>query len=141
MSRTPEQIVRQFIDAFRESWPRDLDAALAPLADDAYYQIVVPSMEPIRGRAAIKAELEHMQKRVLDQKHDMKAVAASGNTVFTERCDWSFSKGRWVSIPLVAVFVLDDAGRIVEWREYLDPSHVAKQHGMTLDELRDSLAV
>jgi limonene-1,2-epoxide hydrolase len=141
MVRTPEQIVREFIDAFRVSWPKDLDAALAPLAEHATYQIVVPTIEPIHGRAAIKAELIHMQQRVLDQKHDMKCVAASGNTVFTERCDWSYSKGRWVAIPLVAVFELDDAGRIVAWREYLDPSHVAKQHGMTLDELRASLVV
>lgn len=136
-----EDIVRNFISAFRETWPRDLDAALAPLAEDASYQIIVPSIAPIQGRAAIKAELEHMQKRVIEQKHDMKTVAANGNTVFTERVDWSFSKGRWVSIPLVAVFELDDAGRITAWREYLDPSAVAKQHGMTLDELRNSLVV
>lgn len=135
-----EDIVRRFIDAFRETWPRDLDAALAPLAEDASYQIIVPSIAPIKGRAAIKAELEHMKIRVIEQRHDMKAVAANGNTVFTERVDWSFSKGRWVSIPLVAVFELNDSGQITAWREYLDPSTVAEQHGMTLDELRGSLA-
>ncbi|MDB5928655.1 MAG: hypothetical protein JWR60_362 [Polaromonas sp.] len=135
-----EDIVRRFIDAFRETWPRDLDAALAPLAEDATYQIIVPFIAPIQGRAAIKAELEHMQIRVKQQRHDMKAVAASGNTVFTERVDWSFSKGKWVSIPLVAVFQLNDAGEITTWREFLDPSAVAEQHGMTLEELRGSLA-
>lgn len=135
-----EDIVRNFISAFRETWPRDLDVALAPLAEDATYQIIVPSIAPIQGRAAIKAELVHMQKRVIEQRHDMKTIAASGNTVFTERVDWSFSKGRWVSIPLVAVFELDDAGQITVWREYLDPSAVAAQHGMTLEELRGSFS-
>lgn len=139
--RSPEAIVREFIDAFRMTWPVDLDAALAPLADDATYQIAVPSFAPIAGRAAIKAELLHMQTRVIQQRHDMKNVAASGNVVFTERVDWSFSKGRWVSIPLVAVFELDDAGRITAWREYLDVAAVSKQHAMTPDELHESLAV
>ncbi|MDZ5455122.1 MULTISPECIES: nuclear transport factor 2 family protein [Azohydromonas] len=139
-TRTPEAIVRRFIDAFRESWPQDLDAALAPLADDAYYQIAVPAFAPVRGRDAIKAELELMRQSVTDQRHDMKAVAASGNTVFTERCDWSFRNGRWVPVPLVAVFELNDAGQITAWREYLDPGHVAKLHGMSMEAFRESLA-
>jgi limonene-1,2-epoxide hydrolase len=138
---SPEAIVRKFIDAFRETWPVDLDAALAPLTDDATYQIAVPSFAPIAGRAAIKAELVHMQTRVLQQRHDMKNVAANGSVVFTERVDWSFSKGRWVSIPLVAVFELNDAGGITAWREYLDVLAVSKQHGMTPEELHASLAV
>jgi limonene-1,2-epoxide hydrolase len=136
---TPEIIVRRFIDAFRLTWPVDLDVALAPLTDDATYQIAVPAFAPIQGRAAIKAELVHMQTRVVQQKHDMKNVAASGNVVFTERVDWSFSKDRWVSIPLVAVFELNDAGRITAWREYLDVAAVAKQHEMTPAELHASL--
>lgn len=138
---SPETIVRRFIDAFRETWPVDLDAALAPLTDDATYQIAVPAFAPIKGRDAIKAELIHMQKRVVQQRHDMKNVAANGNVVFTERVDWSFSKGRWVSIPLVAVFELNDAGRITTWREFLDVAAVAKQHEMTAAELHESLAV
>ncbi len=138
---TPEVIVRRFIDAFRETWPVDLDIALAPLTDDATYQIAVPAFAPIQGRAAIKAELVHMQTRVVQQKHDMKNVAANGNVVFTERVDWSFSKGRWASIPLVAVFELNDAGQITAWREYLDVAAVSKQHGMTAEELHASLAV
>ena len=140
-TNTPEAIVRRFIDAFREAWPVDLDAALAPLAEDASYQIAVPAFAPIKGREAIKAELVHMQKRVVQQRHHMKNIAANGNVVFTERVDWSFSKGRWVSIPLVAVFELDDAGRITAWREYLDVAAVSKQHEMTPDELHASLAV
>ena len=35
MNMTPEQTVRQFIDAFRVTWPSDFDVALAPLAEDA----------------------------------------------------------------------------------------------------------
>lgn len=132
---TPEQTVRDFIGAFRDSWPADFDVALAPLAEDASYQIVVPTIAPIEGRAAIQRELERMREKVRDQRHILKAVAASGNTVFTERIDESLRHGEWVAIPLVAVFELNDAGQIVRWREYLDLAHVAKNHGMTVDAL------
>lgn len=136
---TSEQIVRQFIDAFRVSWPADFDVALAPLAEDASYQIVVPTIAPISGRAAIKAELLHMQAKVGDQKHVMKNVAASGNVVFTERIDSSQRNGKWVDIPLVAVFELNDRGQIAVWREFLDLAYVARAHGMTVDTLCQSL--
>jgi limonene-1,2-epoxide hydrolase len=141
MSMTPEQTVRQFIDAFRVSWPSDFDVALAPLAEDASYQIVVPTIAPIRGRAAIKAELLRMQTKVTDQKHVMKHVAASANTVFTERVDSSLRNGHWVDIPLVAVFELNDRGQIAVWREYLDLGHAALQHGMTFEALHQSLVL
>jgi limonene-1,2-epoxide hydrolase len=137
--KTPEQVVRDFIDAFRVSWPSDFDAALAPLAEDASYQIVVPTLAPIRGRAAIKAELLRMKTRVADQKHVMKHVAASGNLVFTERVDSSLRNGRWVEIPLVAVFELNGRGQIAVWREFLDLGHAAQQHGMTFEALHQTL--
>lgn len=141
MSKTPEQIVRDFIDAFRVSWPADFDRALAPLAEDASYQITVPTIAPIRGRAAIKSELLRMQSKVADQKHEMKNVAASGNVVFTERVDQSLRHGHWVAIPLVAVFEVNERGEIAAWREYLDLGHAAQQHGMTFEALQQTLVM
>jgi limonene-1,2-epoxide hydrolase len=139
MKKTPEQTVRDFIDAFRVSWPGDFDAALAPLAEDASYQIVVPTVAPIRGRAAIKSELLRMKGKVADQRHVIKNVAASGNVVFTERVDSSWRNGHWVDIPLVAVFELDERGEIAAWREFLDLANVAHKHGMTVEALCQTL--
>ncbi len=136
---TPEQTVRRFIDAFRITWPADFDTALAPLAEDAIYQIVVPTIAPIQGRAAIRSELLRMKAKVADQKHVMKNVAASGNVVFTERVDSSLRNGHWVDIPLVAVFELNARGEIATWREFLDLANVARNHGMTVDALCQSL--
>ncbi len=135
-----EAIVRGFIGAFRDCWPDDLDVALAPLADDASYQIVVPSIAPIEGREAIQRELLRMREKVAGQRHTMKAVAASGNTVFTERVDESLRNGQWVAIPLVAVFELNDRGQILRWRGYLDLGDVSRRHGMTVEALHASLA-
>jgi limonene-1,2-epoxide hydrolase len=135
MITTPEQTVRAFIDAFRVAWPSNFDAALAPLAEDASYQITVPTIAPITGRAAIKSELLRMKAKVAKQRHVMKNVAASGNVVFTERVDSSWRNGHWVDIPLVAVFELNERGEIATWREFLDLANVAHKHGMTVEAL------
>ena len=140
MDRTKqEKIVLDFIDAYRVSWPADLAAALEPLSEDAYYQIVVPTIPPVRGRARILAEHQLMKEKVLDQKHEMKAWGSHGNTVFTERVDYSLRNNKWTPIPLVAVFDLNDAGEIIAWREYLDLVNTARSHGMPVEELLRSL--
>jgi limonene-1,2-epoxide hydrolase len=139
MGAEQEAVVHEFIGAFRDSWPDSFDGPLSLLADDATYQVIVPLTEPIQGRDAIKAEWEQMMERVSQQRHDMKAVASNDTTVFTERVDYSEMNGHWASIPLVAVFELNSDGKIAAWREYLDASNVAAQHGMTLDELRASV--
>lgn len=134
-----EEIVLNFIRAYRDSWPEDLAVALKPLAEDAYYQIVVPTIAPVIGRDRILAEHLLMKQKCTDQRHDMKAWGSNGNTVFTERVDWSQRNGKWSPVPLVAVFELDDAGQIVAWREYLDLVNISRSHGMTADELMNSL--
>lgn len=136
-----EQIVLDFIGAYRYSWPPDLEAALAPLAEDAYYQIVVPTIAPIKGRSNILAEHRLMQKKTGDQKHEMKAVGSKGNFVFTERVDYSYMNGKWSSIPLVAVFELNDDGKISAWREYLDLANIARQQGISVEELCNLLKI
>lgn len=134
-----EEIVLNFIGAYGKSWPADLAAALEPLAEDAYYQIVVPTIPPVVGRDRILAEHELMKQKVLDQRHDMKSWGSHGNTVFTERVDWSLRNGKWSPVPLVAVFDLNDDGEIVAWREYLDLVHISKSHGLTVDQMIESL--
>jgi len=134
-----EQIVLDFIGAYRDSWPPDLEAALKPLAKDAYYQIVVPTIPPIHGRDRILAEHQLMKQKVLDQKHEMKAIGSRGNTVFTERVDYSLRNGKWTPVPLVAVFELNEDGEITAWREYLDLANTARSHGMKVEDLLKSL--
>jgi len=134
-----EEIVLNFIGAYRESWPTDLAAALKPLAEAAYYQIVVPTIAPVVGRDKILAEHLLMKQKSTEQRHDMKSWGSNGNTVFTERVDWSRRNGKWSSVPLVAVFEVDDDWQIIEWREYLDLIHISRSHGMTADELMESL--
>src|SRR3546814_11809715 len=60
-------------------------SALLPLAEDAYYQIVVPTIPPVHGREHILAEHNLMRQKVSDQRHEMLNIASHGNVVFTER--------------------------------------------------------
>jgi len=134
-----EKIVLDFISAYEKSWPADLEAALQPMAEDGYYQIVVPTIAPVVGRDQILAEHRLMKVKVAEQRHDMKSWGSHGNTVFTERVDWSLRNGKWSPVPLVAVFEVGADGKIVAWREYLDLVNISRSHGMTVEQLMDSL--
>jgi limonene-1,2-epoxide hydrolase len=131
-----EEIVLKFIGAFRDSWPDDLDEPLALLAEDASYTMIEGLTDPVRGRAAIKAEWERMLTFCPQQKHEMKAVGSSDRFVFTERVDYAYTNNIWAAIPLCAVFEVAD-GKIVRWREYLDPACVARQLNMSPEEFGD----
>ncbi len=139
MGKREESIALEFIGYFRDSWPADLDAPLRLVSDDCYYQSIVPTTDPIQGKAAIKAKWERIKAEYGDQRHDMKGVASSDTLVFTERNDWSHTNGKWVSIPLVAVFEINPEGKIIAWREYLDGGNVARQIGMDVKDLEQSL--
>jgi limonene-1,2-epoxide hydrolase len=138
MGAEQEAVVLEFIGHFRDAWPDDLDAPLALMADDAYYQVIVPVTEPIRGRRAIKKAWQQMQRQMQSQRHEILAVASNDRFVFTERVDHSLMDGKWDDVPLVAVFEVGDDNKIVAWREYLDSANVAAQHGMSVDQMLGS---
>lgn len=138
MADKAKEIALKFIGYFRETWPEDFDAPLQLVSDDCYYQSIVPTTDAICGKTAIKAKWDKIRELYGDQRHDMKASASDGHFVFTERTDWSCIDGKWVSIPLVAVFEVVDE-KIVAWREYLDGGNVARQAGLDLTALENSL--
>lgn len=139
MGARQEAIALEFIGYFRDTWPDDLDAPLRLVSEDCYYQSIVPTTDPIRGKAAIKAKWERIKAEYGDQRHDMKGVGSSDTMVFTERTDWTCTNGKWASIPLVAVFEIGPDDKIVAWREYLDGGNVARQIGMAVEDLEQSL--
>lgn len=140
MGAREEKIVLDFIGQYRDAWPADLRKALEPLSEDAYYQIVVPTIAPVRGRENIYREHKLMQDTGCDdQKHELISVGSSDKFVFTERVDHSKRNGKWSQVPLVAVFEVNDAGEITAWREYLDLVNISRSHGMSVDQLVSSL--
>ncbi len=139
MGARQEAVALEFIGYFRDSWPTDLDAPLKLVTEDCYYQSIVPTTDPIRGKAAIKAKWEKIKAEYGDQRHEMRGVGSSETLVFTERTDYTFTNGKWHSIPLVAVFEIGPDDRIFAWREYLDGGNVARQIGIDLADLEQSL--
>jgi limonene-1,2-epoxide hydrolase len=139
MTSREEAVVLKFIGAFRDTWPADFDVPLSLTTDDVYYQSIVPTTEPVKGRAAIKAKWQSIKEKFGDQKHQMISSASNGRFVFTERIDYTHTNGVWASIPLVAVFEVNEQGKIYAWREYLDGANVARQIGMKLEEIESAL--
>jgi len=139
VGKKQEEVALKFIGYFRETWPANFDDPLKLVTEDCYYQGVVPTTAPIRGKAAIKAKWATIKAQFGDQRHDMLAVASNDRTVFTERTDYSHTNGKWVSIPLVAVFEVNEKDQIFAWREYLDLGNVARQMGIDADEIEKSL--
>jgi len=63
---------------------------------------------------------------------EVRAIAATGDTVLTERVDHEYHKdGRLLfSVPVMGIFELRD-GRIAAWREYFDTAPVVAKRDAT----------
>ena len=137
MGSTQESIVLRFLERLHNEDQPDLDAALDGFAEDATYQSLVPSRQPLLGKAAIKAELEKQFGRYKDCVCEILAVASNDRYVFTERKD-HVSMIEWdkrIFSSVNAVFELDGADRIVAWREYWDTGDIAKQLGLSSEQM------
>jgi limonene-1,2-epoxide hydrolase len=106
-----------FINRFLDAWQRrETDFILECFADDgAYHAMPLP---PIEGKAA----LEEWVRRFVDVPPGRLVVhhqAASDDVVVNERTDYITLNGEPVTLPICAVFAIED-GRIKQWREYFD---------------------
>lgn len=126
-----EEVVGRFLALF-DTARLDVAAVRAMLAPDARYQPVVP-IAPVRhGADAICEELERQYRLYDECACRVLSIASSGNTVFTERVDTcrQLGSGERTTTHVVGVFDLDDAGRILWWREYWDGLDCAGQLGI-----------
>jgi limonene-1,2-epoxide hydrolase len=112
---TPDQVVTALIRACEA---RDLDTVETLVADDIEYDNVpigkVTGPDGVRrvlsgGVTEAAAEVEWIVHRQV----------SSGNTVMNERTDRFLVDGRWIEIPIAAVFEVTD-GKVSLWRDYFD---------------------
>lgn len=137
MGTPQEAVVRQCLALFHSTGQPDL-ARIAPLfAEDATYHALVPRGPVHRGRAAILAELGLQFSRYDECNCEILAMASTQRHVFTERRDHvSMHKAaRRIYSSVNAVFELDEQLRIVAWREYWDAGDIARQLGITVEQL------
>ena len=111
----PVAVVETLVAAFNR---RDTSAIADLLADDIVCAGI--PLDPAHGRAATMDMLapflaaEAVDWRIL-------AIAANGQTVFTERDDrFLFAGQDWTSVRAAGVFEIDSDGRIAAWRDYFD---------------------
>ncbi|OYW91420.1 MAG: hypothetical protein B7Z23_08195 [Pseudomonadales bacterium 32-61-5] len=62
-------------------------------------------------------------------------LIVSGSTVMTQRVDHFTMRGVRVEHALVAVYELDEEGKILSWREYFDTADIGRQLGLKTEEL------
>ncbi len=123
-SMSPGEVVTALVQACEL---RDLDAVCALVTDDIEYDNVpigkVFGPDGVRsvlsgGVTAAASQVEWVVHRQVE----------NGDTVMNERTDRFLVDGRWIEIPIAAVFEVRD-GRVALWRDYFDLESYRRQRG------------
>jgi limonene-1,2-epoxide hydrolase len=118
----PAQIVTDFCNAIPR---RNVDELLAFFSDDAvYHNIPLP---PVQGHAAIGATLKGFLEPATAAEFEVRALAADGRVVLTERVDRFTINGKSIALPVMGTFEIDAQGKISAWRDYFDLAQFTKQ--------------
>ena len=112
---TPEETVDEFI---KRIVAMDLDAATELVSDDVEYDNV-PMGKNI-GPEAMRAFLGGMVGGVDEVEFVVHRQVAAGSTVMNERVDRFRMGEKWIDLPVMGTFEVDDEGRITLWRDYFD---------------------
>ncbi|WP_312923768.1 MULTISPECIES: nuclear transport factor 2 family protein [Stutzerimonas] len=141
MGMRQETFIREFLDAWgdgtAESRPQ-VDRIISMMAEDAVWQLWVPGGPVIRGREALRREIERQMSYVTHNKCTIRQIVSSDDVVMTERDDYAVSSGKPMPHSMVAVYELDEQGLIKAWREYLDTADLAKKLGVSVAEVGGS---
>jgi limonene-1,2-epoxide hydrolase len=114
--------VRRFIDAWKT---RDLDRIMGFFTDDCVYHNM--PLDPVQGPEAIRAVLQSFAGLSTAIEWELHQIAETeGGVVLTERTDRFEIAGRWVALPVMGAFELQD-GKIRAWRDYFDLQQFTKQ--------------
>lgn len=88
----------------------------------------VPMNNPAKGKAAVRQLTQGFLKDTAAFEVKILKSAHEWNLVFNDRIDTIRMKnGKTASIPVAGVFELNDAGKIVSWRDYFDMATFNKQ--------------
>jgi limonene-1,2-epoxide hydrolase len=120
---TPTEVVQEFCAAFGA---KDLDTIGRLMADDVVYHNV--GMEPAVGKEASLAAIKGFLDMSESLAFAVHRIAASGDTVLTERTDTFTINGVAAPIAVMGAFELRD-GLIIAWRDYFDMGLTGRMMG------------
>jgi limonene-1,2-epoxide hydrolase len=107
-----DTMVQSFRDIFADdcSWWNTDQRPLVHGIDEAIEQVLKPSRDTALAMECIRVEMVN--------------IAQDGNKVYHERIDHILHKDGSViiAIPIAGITEFNDDGRIVNWRDYCDPS-------------------
>jgi limonene-1,2-epoxide hydrolase len=128
MSSSEEAVVREFMAAWGDGSQEtpDIEKIMSMFAEDAVWRLWIPGGPTLKGRAAIRKDIERQLTFATFMRCGPIHIASNGPVVFTERLDSFVTKGRTIEHYLMAVFEVVD-GRITAWREYFDTKDIDRQ--------------
>jgi limonene-1,2-epoxide hydrolase len=137
MSAVMEGAVTAFLDSLHVPGTPDLARTIQAFAPDATYQALVPATSVLIGRDAIERELSRQFTHYKDCDCEVLAMASNDRFVFNERRDHvtMLEQDKRIFASVAAVFEFDAAGQIVSWREYWDTGDIARQLGLTPEQM------
>jgi limonene-1,2-epoxide hydrolase len=112
---TPDEVVTALVRACEA---RDLDAVCALVADDIEYDNV--PIGKVSGPEGVRRVLSGGVTQAAEQvEWVVHRQVSDGAIVMNERTDRFLVDGRWIEIPIAAVFEVRD-DRVCVWRDYFD---------------------
>ena len=96
---------------------KDIDAAVALLADDVLYENM--PIDPVVGRRAVRQVLEGFLKPAAQIEWRVLTEYEVGSAVINERLDRFQIGDGWLELPVAGFFEVAD-GQITLWRDYFD---------------------
>ena len=122
MTVSAEAVVTALIEACER---RDLDSVVALVTDDIEYDNV--PIGKVHGPDGVRSVLSGgVTQAASEIEWVVHRQVSSGDTVMNERTDRFLVEGRWIEIPIAAVFVVRE-GRVALWRDYFDLESYRKQ--------------
>jgi limonene-1,2-epoxide hydrolase len=133
MGVAQEKFIKEFCDAWGdgslEKKP-DVEKILSMMSEDAEWQLWVPGGPIVRGRAALREEIQRQMRIATNNKCNIVNVLSSDTMVMQERSDTAVILGKPCPHQMVAIYELDGAGLIKRWREYLDMADLMRKMGV-----------
>jgi limonene-1,2-epoxide hydrolase len=108
----------------------DIEKILSMMSEDAEWQLWVPGGPVVRGKKALREEIERQTRIATNNKCNIVNVVSNERMVMQERSDTAVILGKFCPHQMVAVYELDDDGRIKRWREYLDMADLTRKMGV-----------
>jgi limonene-1,2-epoxide hydrolase len=133
MGAVQEEIVVRFMDAWSNGGAEtpDIETIMSMFADDIEWALWIPGGPTLRGKDAVRKDIERQITWAKFMRCGPSHIASVGNVVFTERVDNFVTNGTTIEHHLVAVFELNDDGKISAWREYFDTKDIDRQLAAT----------